>query len=306
MSASSNANPAPPQRTRRPLAGILCLLTGFIFLVLSDASAKWLIVKYPITEVVGVRAGFVVLVVVILTALRGRLRFLKPVDVKGQLQRGVFAAFSGYLFITGLAYVALVDAAAAAYMGPIIMTALAPKMLGEHVGIHRWLAVVAGFAGMLIMLRPTPTGISWAMLLPASAAVFGALRDLKTRSLSATDDSASILMISNLMLFAVGIFAMPWFSWLPIAPMDFGLLIISGILIGFAHFLHIEAFRLEEASALAPFRYTGIIWSAFFGFLIWGHVPDRWIVVGALVVIGSGLYIVWRERQRMRASKTSD
>lgn len=279
------------------------MLTGFIFLVLSDACAKWLIAKYPITQIVGMRAGIVILVVIVFAAARGRVALLKPVDIRGQIRRGIFAAFSGYLFVAGLAYVALVEAAAAGYMGPIIMTALASRMLGERVGIHRWMAVVIGFTGMLIMLRPSPAGISWAMLLPACAAVFGALRDLTTRKLSVTDDSSSILMISSMVLCAAGIVTIPWLNWLKIELVDFGLLVLSGVLIGVGHFLHIQAFKLEEASALAPFRYSGIVWAAVFGFLIWGHLPDRWIIVGAAIVISSGLYIAWRERHHLKSAK---
>lgn len=279
------------------------MLTGFIFLVLSDATAKWLIAKYPITQVVGLRAGIVVLIVIAIAAGRRQLSLLKPVDIRGQLHRGAFAVGSGYLFIGGLAFLPLVDASAAAYIGPIVMTALASRILGERIGIHRWMAVFVGFAGMLIMLRPSPAGISWAMLLPASAAVFGALRDLTTRRISVTDDSSSILMVSSLMLCAVGVAAMPWFNWLKIELIDVGLLVLSAMLIGAGHFLHIQAFKLEEASALAPFRYSGIVWAAFFGYLIWGDIPDRWIITGAIIVIGSGLYIAWRERQHMKAAK---
>lgn len=291
----------PPNSTgkllRRPLFGVSCLVSGFVLLVLSDATAKWLIRDYPITQIVGLRASIVVLFVIIVSVLRNRVNELRPVNRSGHLRRAVFAAFSGYLFVTGLAYVALIEASAAAYMGPVIMTALAPFMLGERVGAHRWCAVLVGFVGMLVMLRPSPAGMSWAMLLPVTAAIFGALRDLTTRSLSVTESSASMLMTSNLMLFAVGVVAAPFFAWRGFDLTDAALLLLSAVLIGCAHFLHIEAFRNEEASTLAAWRYTGIIWSALFGFLIFGEKPDVWLLAGAALVIAGGLYIVFRERR---------
>jgi len=214
-----------------------------------------------------------------------------------QLIRGTFACGSVYLFILGVSYVQLAEAAAASYLGPIIMTALAPVILGERVGIHRWAAVTLGFVGMLIMLRPSADGIAWAMLIPASAAVFGALRDLFTRKMRSIGHPASVLLYSNLIIAGLGLPFMLW-QWQPLTLAQAAMLVLSTSLIGIAHLMHIQAFRLEEASVLAPFRYTGMIWGVLFGFLFWGDLPDRWVVVGAVVVIISGLYIYWRERKR--------
>ena len=145
------------------------------------------------------------------------------------------------------------------------MTALAPTILGERVGIHRWGAVVLGFAGMLIMLRPSADGISWAMLIPASAAVFGALRDLFTRKMRSSGHPVSVLLYSNLIITGLGLPFMQW-SWQPLTLVQAAMLVLSTALIGTAHLKHIQAFRLEEASVLAPFRCTGIIWGVLFGF----------------------------------------
>lgn len=189
------------------------------------------------------------------------------------------------------------EAAAASYLGPIIMTALAPVIPGERVGIHRRAAVTLGFVGMLIMLRPSADGIAWAMLIPASAAVFGALRDLFTRKMRSIGRPASVLLYSNLIIAGLGLPLM-LLQWQPLTLARAAMLVLSTSLIGIAHLMHIQAFRLEEASVLAPFRYTGMIWGVLFGFLFWGDLPDRWVVVGAVVVIISGLYIYWRERKR--------
>jgi drug/metabolite transporter (DMT)-like permease len=286
----------PVSAKRRSFAGIAWLLGGFILLVLSDASAKWLTESHSVMQVVCLRATIMVSCLVAFLVFSNRREVLHPGDLKMQLTRGSFACCSQYLFIFGLSYVQLAEAAAAAYLGPVIMTALAPIILAERVGIHRWSAVLLGFTGMIIMLRPSTDQMAWAMLLPASAAVFGALRDLVTRKMRSTGHPVTVLLYSNLIIAAVG---MPFllFVYQPFSLPQIGLLVLSSALIGTAHLMHIQAFRLEEASVLAPFRYSGIIWGVLFGFLIWGDLPDRWVVAGAIVVIASGLYIYWREQR---------
>ncbi len=285
--------------TNRSFVGIAWLLGGFVLLVLSDATAKWLVQSHSVMQVVSLRASVLVLCLAVFFSFKNR-EVLHPGNLKMQLTRGSFACCSQYLFIFGLTYVQLAEAAAAAYLGPVILTALAPFILGERVGIHRWGAVLLGFIGMLIMLRPSSDNIAWAMLLPACSAVFGALRDLTTRKMRGTGHPVTVLLYSNLIIASVG---MPFLlsSWQPFTVQQIGLLILSSALIGVAHLMHIQAFRIEEASVLAPFRYSGIIWSVLFGYLIWGVLPDRWVMVGALVVITSGLYIYWREQRAGKA-----
>lgn len=279
------------------MAGIALLLAGFVLLVLSDAIAKLLTESLGVVQIVCIRAVLLVAVLTVCCTITGKREFLQPGNLRMQLIRGALACGSVYLFILGVSYVQLAEAAAAGYLGPIIMTALAPFILGERVGVHRWSAVVVGFAGMLIMLRPSAEGIAWAMLIPASAAVFGALRDLFTRKMRSNGHPISVLLFSNLVIAGVGLPFTLW-NWQPLTLTQAALLVLSTSLIGTAHLMHIQAFRLEEASVLAPFRYTGIIWGVLFGYLFWDDLPDRWVVLGALVVIASGLYIYWRERRR--------
>lgn len=268
-------------------------------LVLSDATAKLLTESLGVVQIVCIRAALLVTCLTLFFTASGKREVLHPGDLKMQLIRGTLACGSVYLFILGISYVQLAEAAAASYLGPIIMTALAPVILGERVGIHRWGAVVLGFVGMLIMLRPSANGIAWAMLIPASAAVFGALRDLFTRKMRSSGHPVSVLLYSNLIIAGLGLPFMLW-NWQPLSLTQTAILVLSTSLIGTAHLMHIQAFRLEEASVLAPFRYTGIIWGVLFGYLFWGDLPDRWVLVGAVVVIVSGLYIYWRERIRSR------
>lgn len=281
----------------RSYAGIAWLVCGFVLLVLSDATAKLLSESHSVMQVVSLRSLVLVSVLATFFAVTNRRELLHPGDLKMQSIRGSLACCSQYLFIFGISYVQLAEAAAAVYLGPIIMTALAPVILGERVGMHRWGAVLFGFFGMLVMLRPSADGLAWAMLLPASSAVFGALRDLVTRKMRSSGHPVTVLLYSNIIITAVGLPVL-LSVWQPFTLPQFGLLVLSSALIGCAHLMHIHAFRIEEASLLAPFRYTGIIWGVLFGFLIWGQLPDNQVFVGAVLVIVSGLYIYRRERRQ--------
>jgi len=280
------------------------MVFGMILLVASDALAKLLVDRNPVAQVVGIRASFVVCAIVLTALLQSRLKRLVPVHLKGQLLRAVLAVLSSFLFVLGLSKVSLVDATAAAYTGPLFLTALAPLLLGEHVGRYRWTAVAVGFIGTLIMLRPSASGLDWPLLLPALAALCGALRDITTRRISANEDSMSILLTSNLLLAAVCLsFAIS--GWVALSITDLAIVLVSGALIAIAHFMHIEAFRYAEAATIAPYRYTSIIWSAVLSFYVWGDRPDAPVLIGGSIVIASGLAIFYREKSSRRQRSNS-
>jgi len=286
---------AHPGRQDRPLAGILYMVGGMVLLVLSDASAKWLTQGYPVTQVVALRG---IVIVSLLAAIGLHNRSLRVVSARGHFFRAVFATASSYLFIFGLAYLPLADASAAAFAGPLFLTALAGPALGEKVGWRRWSAVLLGFAGVLVMLRPGGEGLNLAILLPVAAACCGALRDLVTRHISGGDNATSILLTTNVMIVLSGLAFYP--EWVMPDAAGLALLFLSGLLIGAAHYMHIECFRLAEAATIAPFRYTSIVWGVLFGYLFFDQLPGPWVIGGGALVIGSGLYIMQRERRRKR------
>ena len=274
------------------------MLIGLVALVLSDACAKMLSAQYPVSQVVALRALVVMLILVLVARHQ---RSLRIVNARGHALRALFAASSSYLFIFGLTALPLADASAAAFAGPLFLTALAGPLLGESVGWRRWSAVLMGFVGVLIMLRPSPSHGNWFILIPVAAAAMGALRDVVTRRISITDNATSILFTTNTLVMAVGL---PFITdWQALSLTHFGFVLASGVLIGVGHYLHIEAFRLTEASLLAPFRYSSIVWSVLFGFLLFGDLPDRAIIAGGALVITSGLYIMHRERQLLSRAR---
>ena len=286
----------PDRRQDRPLLGIGCVLGGMVLLVLSDASAKWLTDTYPVTEVVVLRGLFIIVLLLIVGYRQGSLRI---VDRWGHVLRALFATSSSFLFVHGLVYLPLAEATAAAFAGPLFLTALAGPLLGEKVGLRRWGAVLVGFAGVLLMLRPSPAGMNWMILLPVCAACMGALRDVITRRISATENATSLLLSANLATALAGsLFAA---GWIMPSAIHVAVLALSGLLVGAAHYLLIDAFRFAEAATVAPLRYSSIVWGVLFGFAFFGQLPSLWVLAGAMLVIASGLYIMHRERLRNRA-----
>jgi len=266
---------------------------------MSDAAAKWFTAEYPVGEVVAIRAMFILGFIAAFTGWRTRMRELRVFSLQRHLVRAGFACASAYLFVMGLVVLPLADAIAVTFAGPIFITALAPLVLSEKVGWRRWLAVAMGFIGVVIMVRPAGDYVRWAVLLPLGATFAGALRDLVTRHISTSENSSAILFSTNLLVLAVSLLTLP-FGWRVPTATDFLLLGVAGALMGLAHYLHIEAFRLAEAAVVAPFKYTNMIWGVLFGFLIWGQLPDRWVLAGSALVITSGLFIFYREHRRRR------
>lgn len=159
------------------------------------------------------------------------------------------------------------------------------------------MAVLAGFIGIVVIMRPGGTLIQWAALFPLAASLTGAFRDILTRHLSVQETTVALLFYTSLGVTLAGLATIP-FVWTPVLLVDWGWFALSGILIGCAHFLMIETFRYGEAALVAPFKYSGVIWAALLGYLIWGDIPDPGIITGVGIVVVAGFYILHRERVR--------
>ena len=277
-----------------PLRGILCMLGGGLLLTVNDAVMKWLTADYPLGQVLFLRGAFVFLPIALLTWQAGGIAALRVRNVPGQAVRAAAMICSSFLFIGGLSLLPLADAIALSFAGPLFLTALATPMLGERVGWRRWSAVLIGFAGVLVMLRPTGEALYWAALLPLGAALAGAFRDVFTRRIAVTETTISILAVGTAAVALAGLSTAP-FGWQPVAARDVGLFALAGFLLGGAHYLMIESFRFAEVALVAPFKYASMLWATLFGFLVWGHLPESWVLAGSALVIGSGLYILHRE-----------
>lgn len=278
--------------------GILwMLLTAALFMVM-DVIAKWLSESYPTNQITWGRFFFHALFLGLYLNHR-LLATLRSNRLGLQLTRSCLMLATNFLFFTGLAYLGLAEITAIMYVAPLVTTLLAVPLLGEVVGWRRIASVIVGFIGALIIIRPGSESLSWAVLFPLAAAFSHAAYQITTRMLSRSEGSLTTLAYTALVGAVISTLALPlgWetpdlIGWLGLMGMGlFGCL---------GHFTFIRAFTVADAALVSPFAYTSLLWASLFGYFLFSEVPDIWTIVGAAVVAGSGLYIVHRERQRLR------
>ena len=289
-------NPSP-SGTRGVLRGIVLMTAGCVVITVNDAIMKWLTGDYPPGEVIFVRGLFVAVPLALLVYRAGGLHTLRVTNPRGQLLRGATLTASMFLFITSLQYLPLADAIALTFAGPLMLTAAAPWALGERVGWRRRCAVAVGFAGVLVMLSPGQEGLRWAALLPLGAAFCEAVRDIVTRRLVVTESSLSLTACSTGFV-TVCALATAGHGWQPMSAGDAGLLALAGFCMGTGLLLMTEAFRFAEATVVAPFRYSSMLWAMLAGVVVFGDWPGPTMLAGAGLVVGSGLYILHREARQ--------
>jgi len=283
----------------RTLSGILFLLAALFIFTVMDAIAKYLTADYPVIFIMWVRYAFQFAFVVALS-LRARARLAPRTARPGlQIGRAVLNVGSTFLFIFALRFVALADAVALSMVGPLFLTALSVPLLGEKVGIRRWTAVVIGFVGALIILRPGLGVVHWAgMILILSSLVY-ALYQIATRVISRSDPPLTTLFYTTAVGLAISSAIVP-FEWRA-APIEVWLLlVVQGGLGALAHLAVITAFTRVPVSTIAPFNYASVVMATIVGYAVFGTFPDRWTILGTLVVIASGLYVIYRETVRRR------
>jgi drug/metabolite transporter (DMT)-like permease len=292
--------PSASESASGALKGIGLIVAGCAFLMASDAISKWLSQSYPVGQIMSLRNIFVLIPILLVAWRTDSFAKLRIHSWAGQSFRALFHVVAAALFVVSVSLLPLADVHAIGFSGPIFIAALAPWLLGEHVGWRRWCAILVGFCGVLIMLRPTGASFQLFGLVPLAAALSASLRDIVTRRMSRTETSLSMLFFSSLAVIAGGAMTLP-FGWAPLTWTSLGLFVLNGLVNGSAHFLIIESYRHAEAAVVSPFKYSMLLWATLFGYLLWGHIPDQWIVIGTLPVIGSGLYLLHRERLAARA-----
>ena len=198
-----------------PEKAIIAMLLGAAILAANDAVLKWLTNGYHVGQIMFCRGIFISLPLAVLIWKAGGLKSLRPVNLKGHAVRATLVIVGTFLFVSGLAYLPLADAIAIAFAGPLFITALAQPLLGEHVGWRRWSAVLTGFIGILLIVRPGGGVVQWAVLFPLTASLAGALRDLLTRHLSSQETTVAILFYTTLGVILASLVTIP-FLWVPV------------------------------------------------------------------------------------------
>ena len=282
--------------------GIACMVAGAGLLTVSDGFVKWLTDDYPVTQIIVIRGVFILLPMFILTWRLGNLSSLRVSKPGWQALRALLFTASVFLFLNGLRFNPLAINKAIAFASRLIITALAAPLLGETVGWRRWSAVLIGFCGVLVIVRPVGGSINLFALLPLATAVTSAFQDIITRRISDTESALSVLLCSTIlvMLTASG-FAFDG-SWRMPTPIGFSMLILTGLLSGAAHYLLIETFVLAEVAVVSPFRYSALVWGLMIGYFVWGDLPTGSDWAGIIFIVGSGIYIIHRESKRCRTT----
>jgi len=283
---------------RNRLTGIGLISLTYVLFTLLDGSAKWLVQTVPVLVVVWLRfLSQVVIASALLFPIRGRA-LVRTSHLRWHLVRGLmFVAMTGMNF-WALQFLQLTVTASIFFMVPLLVALGAAPLLGEKLDAKRWAAILVGFAGVLVIVRPGSESFHPAMLLSVANAVLYAAFNMMTRKLAAYDPPETIqflpAVVASVVLapFALAAWQSPpgWFEWL--------LLCLMGVFGGTGHYLLAMAHRYAPASTLAPFLYQQILYMALFGYLVFGSVPDPAVWIGAAIVIASGLYLFSRERRR--------
>jgi drug/metabolite transporter (DMT)-like permease len=288
---------AAAPREERKLLGIILLMGAVTCFTMIDSCAKWLVQSLPPMEVVFVRyAGHLLLVLLFYLPLYGGSLF-RTAAPKREFWRASMLLGSTVLNFTAVQFLPLATTASIAFTIPLWVTALSIPLLGEKVGPRRWAAIVIGFVGVLVVVRPGLTGFHWATLLSLGTALCASLYMIETRKLAGVDATATLQFYAALLAtviiapFALMVWVWPegWVNWTVFCMIGFW-----GWL---GHQLLTIAYRYAGASLLAPFGYLQLLPMTLAGYLFFNDRPDQWVFIGAGIVVSSGLYVWYREQQ---------
>ncbi|MBV9556031.1 MAG: DMT family transporter [Pseudolabrys sp.] len=291
------ASPTTAQRSA-VMAGIGLMLTGIFFFALNDALGKFLIATFSVGQILLVRsiAGLVILAPFI--KREGWAAFRDAPRWGIQLLRPIFATCEVACFYWALAYMPLADVMTFYLAGPIYVTAMSPFLLGEKIGWRRWLAVCAGFIGVMIALNPTGASFSGASLIAIVGSLTFSTLMICTRLVKGTPD---IVLVTTQMVGALlfGAVTAP-FAWVAMSWGDLSLLLWLGVVATFAHFCINRSLKLAPASVVVPYQYTTIVWAIILGYIFFKDIPTWQMLIGAATIIAAGIYIFVREQVRAR------
>ncbi len=298
--------------------GILCLVSAVVFLSASDSIIKWLSPTYALHEIMLFRSLFAMLLVFVIIHLEGGLKTLKTRRPLLHFLRGSLLVLANMFFFLGLATLAFAETVALFFVAPLFICILSQPVLGEKVGAIRWLVILVGFGGVLIMVRPGAEVFTLTSLLPILAALCYALMQMLTRKLGMQEKAGTLtfyiqfafIVISSVIGLSIGdgrynnidnpTFDFLLRPWTVPVPADFALLAICGLIVAIGGYLLSQAYRLGQASVVSPFEYTCLPFALILGYYLWGDWPDWISIAGSGFIIFSGFLIVYIENRDNR------
>jgi drug/metabolite transporter (DMT)-like permease len=283
------------------IRGSLLIAAAMAAFTINDTITKAVASEMNIGQIILVRGVFAFALIAALASWRGALRpvrslFIQPVGLR------VIGEIGGTLgFLSAIAHMPLANATAIFQALPLMITLGAAMIFGEPVGWRRWLAIAAGFVGVLVIVRPGTAGFNEFSLLALASVAFCTVRDLATRRIPAELPSLFITLLTTVTVTMAGaVILYPLGGWTPMSPRALGLLALAAVLLLIGYQCVIMGLRTGDISAVAPFRYTALLWAMLLGYLAFGDKPDWPMVIGAAIIVLSGLYAFYRERVRNR------
>ena len=281
-------------QSRSTLAGIGLMLTGVFLFSFNDAVGKWLVATYSVGQLLLIRSATTLVLLAPFIWRAGRDAFVSAPRPGLQVLRIVLSTLEVAMFFWAVGYLPLADAVTFYLAGPIYVTAISALLLKERVGWRRWTAVLAGFLGVVIALRPSAATLTLPALIALAGSLSFALLMVVTRVLRETNDTV-LIATQYLGTLAFGAVTAP-FAWVTPTVHDLTFLSGFGVVSIIALYCVNRSLKLAPASVVVPYQYTMIVWAVVLGWLVFGDVPDAFTLTGAAIIIGAGLYILWREQ----------
>jgi S-adenosylmethionine uptake transporter len=273
--------------------GVLLMLLGDFLFSLNDAMGKWLVESFSVGQVLVVRSLGSFIILVPLIARQGSDKLFRVERVPLQVLRVVLTTADVGLFYAAVAYLPLADVMTFYMAGPIYVAALSHFFLGETIGWRRWLAVIIGFIGVLIALRPSTAMLSWPSIFGLVGSLSFSLTLVLGRRLRLTSDVTLVTWQTVAALMTGLVLSLG--HWRSFSALDFTAMLALGIVAGSAHMMITRSLKLAPASLLAPLQYSLLVWAIALGFLFFGDLPDSQILIGSAVIVVAGLFIFHRK-----------
>lgn len=280
------------------------MIAGISLLSGLDVFVKLLTQDYSVAQVIFLRSLLSLPIIVMLVPFEGGFKALKTKRPMLHASRGIVMIATAFCFFYSFQQLPLADAYALIFASPLVLTLLAIPLLGETVGRHRIFAVLFGFAGVLIAVRPGFGAVELATYVAMLGAVLYALVLIFVRQMSRTESSIAITFYGTVMITALAALFMPWY-WTAPDGNAWLMFLATGIVGGLGQYCLTSAFRFTSASVLAPYEYLSLIWGVTFGYFIFSDVPGIHTIAGSLVIVACGLYIIHREAKKHKRMITT-
>jgi drug/metabolite transporter (DMT)-like permease len=291
-----------PTPFRENLRGIIALTACNLLFLINDTFIKIASEDLPLTQIIFFRGIFATLLLLPLVALTGGFRHAGQLLNWPVFFRTVAEVFSAVCFLTALFHIPIANANAIVQIVPLMITAAGAIFLAEAVGWRRWTAIVVGFAGVLIVIRPGLAGFTVYSLFAVAAAVFITIRDMSTRVMPRGLPALLISLVTAIAVMASGPVFAPILgeSWVMPSARSLGFIAIAVVFLIGGYVTAVEFMRYGDIAVVAPFRYTVIVFAMIVGFIVWGEVPDGLMLLGTAIIAATGVYTFQRERNMAR------